>query len=174
MYLYVGTQNRLLNCYYAWNTSFSTLGSSTSPTLLNSVTISSVYGYVKYIESFVDGVIIAATSNNYLLVMGATNLVVFGATLVPGDITSITSSYPEYGVAPSGKPTIFVTTTYNVYAYEINITPNYEIGLNYYNITGDYQLLTQNGFQTGSPVTNIINTSTNDTFTLLLREPTSS
>ena len=174
VYLYVGTQNRLLNCYYAWNTSFSALGSSASPTLLNSVTISSVYGYVKYIESFVDGVIIAATSNNYLLVMGATNLVVFGATLVPGEITSITSSYPEYGVAPSGKPTIFVTTTYNVYAYEINITPNYEIGLNYYNITGNYQLMTQNGFQTGSPVTNIINTSTNDTFTLLLREPTSS
>ena len=106
--------------------------------------------------------------------MGATNLVVFGATLVSGEITSITSSYPEYGVAPSGKPTIFVTTTYNVYAYEINITPNYEIGLNYYNITGDYQLMTQNGLQTGSPVTNIINTSTNDTFTLLLREPTSS
>jgi len=173
VYFYVGTVNRTLNCYYAWNSNFTSLGSAQSPTLLNSVVLNSNYGYVKYIESFTDGLIIVATSNNYLLVMGSTNLTVYGSTVVPGTITSLTSSVNnQTGVTPSDIPTIFVTTTFNIYAYEINITPNYEIGLNYYNISGDYQLMTQSGLQTGSPITNIFNTSTNDTFTLLLQEPT--
>jgi hypothetical protein len=170
VYLYIGTQNRMLKSYYAWNSNFSTLGGSETPTQIGSVTLNSVYGYAKLIESFSDGLIYVATSNNYLLVMSATSLIIYGATLVPGTITSITSCEGnQTGVAPSSTPTIFVTTTFNVYAYEINIVPNYEIGLDFYNISGDYQILTQSGLQTGIAVTNVVSASTNDTFSIILK-----
>ena len=95
---------------------------------------------------------------------------IYGYTLVPtkgNSITSITWQSQYTALSPNG---IFVVTDSagNNYVYTIPVDFNFEIGLNYSNSTGSYQVLTYNGLQNGVGMTSIIFAKTSDTFSAII------
>ncbi len=171
IYLIVATQNRKIYSYRGdGGTARIFLNPGDALPLFSSVALDSVYGYVTLIESYANQTIMVATSNNYLLIMDAQTLEIYAYAVVPGAIRSMTWSANSTLTSLVGKSIIFVSTDFSSYAYELQSNANNEIGLNFYNSTGTYQLMTDNGFTTGNPITNVIHASTNDTFTVIVKE----
>jgi hypothetical protein len=102
--------------------------------------------------------------------------------LVPGTITSLkwatyASFFTGISTTEAAQNFIFVSTCElsgglpsnpRAYAYTLQTPANYEMGLNYYNASGELQEMTIDGAQIGSAVTGIIHASTNDTFTVIV------
>jgi hypothetical protein len=133
------------------------------------------FGYITMIEDYNGPSIIAATSGNYVLIINIEDLRVIAFTKVPATITSIMrgSGYNINNPVSGVLDYIYVTTASgsnpgNTFVYYAVSTKNYEIGLNYANISGEPQLLTYNGNAQGLGMTNLFNASTNDTMTLIL------
>ena len=148
------------------------LGSSSSIPLISSKNYSALYGNITLIESFLPGTIIAATSSNYILVLNNATLAVIASYSMSQTITSITySNKPQVtynnGVIVVVASVIYVSTNSgnNIALYLLS---NFEIGLNFANISGNYQLLTSDGTLSGVGMTNIFNSATSDTFSVVL------
>jgi hypothetical protein len=132
--------------------------------------LSSQYGYVILIEGQPNGQILVGTSNNYFLIMNPYSLSIIAYALIPtGPITSFAFDYLPIWVNHTLNNIYYVTTKSKCYAYYyFPSNNNYEIGLNYFNASGGFQLLTYDGNSTGMAMTGIFNASTNFTMTLIL------
>ena len=142
--------------------------STALPRLIASTQLDLTYGYITLINSYVSGSFIAATSNNYLIIVSNSDLRLISSILVPSRITSLLWS--QNSTSTENHPnSIFVTTSSgSVYSYYVDPEANYEIGLNYVNAAGNYQVLTYNGIQSGLAVTSCFESSTSDTFSIIL------
>ena len=183
-YLFAATQNGNLYCYAADGDSTQTLIQTTlsisqSMPLLNVLNIPSIFGYVNYIQMYIAGYIIAATSNNYVLVINIAKLTIDSYILVPGTITSLSATTNPTNLItqpPANTPVICVTTYTDfgnlpgegTFYYYIDLTPSYQMGLNYANMAGSYQLLSSDGTQSGPVIPGVYNGSAGDTFTVIV------
>lgn len=174
IYLFIATKSGKL---YAYNgNGIDQYGNYTTslPTLLTSVTLPSQYGYITIINNYLSGSFIAATSNNYLLLISNSTLSILASIQTRAQISSIAFTANSQNANATGKSqTIYVTyssttTYYPPSTYILAPNTNYEIGLNYLNSAGSYQFLTYDGSQTGVAMTSIYSVSTNDTYTIVL------
>lgn len=184
MYLFAATQGGKLFCYISdGDPTVTVIQTTLAPTqslpLLNVLNIPSIFGYIQNINMFSAGYIIASTSENYVLVINITKLTIDSYILVPGVITSITSTANPANLTtqpPINTPVICVTVDTDfgnlpgpgTFYYYIDLTPNYEIALNYANMAGSYEFITPTGSQQGMAYTGIYNASTSDSFTVLI------
>jgi alpha-tubulin suppressor-like RCC1 family protein len=145
---------------------------ATAPTQINlSDVVGSSVGYAIVLGYYPPdtNIFLVGTSANYLIAVNSVTLAIYGSVLVPitgtNKITSIT--WQTNNLSPNG---LFVVTDSagNNYLYKVPINFNFEIGLNYSNSTGNYQLLTYDGTQTGIGMTNISYSSTSDTFSVVI------
>ncbi len=172
-YLIVATISGYLYSYRSRGVgSYDVMNSQTESTLtlLGSRQLSSTYGYVTKINTYITGSFIAITSNGYMLVVNNIDLSVIAAVLLS---VSATSLYYNYAYNSSGQlstPNLQIITTgvATNYQFSIQNSPDYEMGLGYKNVAGSYQLITTNGFTSGLGYTSVFAGSTSDTFTMLL------
>ncbi len=184
-YLFASTENGYIYSYAGdgdpLDTGYQTiLTSSQSPTLLNTLQIDSIFGYIVLVQQFFPGIIMASTSNNYVLLIQIQNLQIISYVKVSTSssdvINSITSTInPENATSPdlpSQTPVISITAdsdlTNSVYAYYAPATKSYQIGADYANTAGAFQSVTNDGTVVGMPSSSIVDISTNDTFTIIV------
>lgn len=139
--------------------------------VLAEATIGSHYGYIKNIQPFIGNMVIAATSNNYVLCINMQTLAVMSYIDISANITTILGTlYPlsSKPAVPEGTPCIFVTTENSNFGYSLSGIFNYEMGLNYQNAAAAYQTLTADSSPSDTAVDNIVDVSISDTFTLIV------
>lgn len=181
-YLFVGTESGYLYCYEANGDKFNTynqtiLESTQSPNLINESYFErfrgwDIYGYATDVQIYAAGTIIVSTSENYVLILNINDFTVLNTVLYPGTLNSITATLLPANVISqpnTGSMSLFASlvggSTFN--NYNAN-RQDYEIGLNYENLGGEYQTITIDGSVNGTASTSIVNSSTSDTFTLIL------
>lgn len=178
-YLYVCSVNGLFTVYPANG------NNSDSIKPIKQITLSPTYGYAKFVEVYSANIIAVITQNsttgvNWLLLCDMVTLDVLAASLMPGNVTSLNASTATTGDTTSSNAvrpgTPVITTTVSTltsvqrvnYAYYVPADANFEMGLNYRNISGTIQSLTRDGNITGIAYTGINNASVSNTFTVIL------
>jgi len=180
-YLIAGTSNGQVFSYNADGDPLNdkiqiALGISQSPPLLATLTLPISLGYIKSVQNFVAGVIMASTSTNCIVFLRLQDLKVLGFIPVPGVILSFTSTINPENITntlPTDTPVVCVTVgtagwSWTTYEYYLNAIQNYEMSLDYANIAGAYQTVSMDGTVVGAPMTSIVDISTNDTFTIIV------
>ena len=179
-YLFAGTSNGQIYCYNADGDPLLTfiqtqLSINQSPNLLNILTLPLSFGYITSVQNFFSGVVMASTSANTIIFIRIQDLKVIGYIGVPGAITSFTSTINPENISntlPTDTPVVSVTVNNGSYVrsydYYQSAIQNYEMGLDYANIAGAYQTITDDGTVLGAPTTSIVDISTNDTFTIIV------
>jgi len=179
-YLFVATSNGQVYCYNADGDPLLTyiqtqLSINQSPLLLGTLTLPASFGYVRSVQNFFAGVVMASTSTNNVVFIRIQDLKIIGYISVPGYITSITSTINPENISntlPTDTPVLCVTVgaglVTRAYEYYSSAIQNYEMGLDYANIAGAYQTLTLDSTVIGTPITSLVDISTNDTFTIIV------
>jgi hypothetical protein len=184
-YLFASTENGYLYSYTGdgdpLDTGYQTiLTPGQSPRLLNTLQLDSIFGYIVLVQPYFPGIIMASTSENYVLLIQIQNLELISYVQVSTSssdvINSITGTInPENAnsaMLPSQTPVICITanssSSNSVYAYYAPATKTYEIGADYANTAGAYQSFTVDGTVIGAPVSSIVDISTSDTFTIIV------
>jgi len=141
--------------------------------IFTSVSIRSVtpsQGYVNFLSnSGINSVFFATTSDNYLVALDSALLTVYGYIKVPisGSNTIVSVTWQSSSLSVSGIVAV-TDSAGNNFVFQIPSNANYEMGLNYFNSAGSYQLLTYDGSQAGLGMTSIVYAKTSDTFSVVI------